>query len=385
MTFVSAAIATGSWERYMSAIHAHAEYIARIDSYRSPERPPLWRIFDRFFIKQYQSPVLSVATSLFVLISIVGAIRQRDRRIGVIALAFTPFAVSAWLMLDRFSINRFAIGYIPLFAILAADGIERATARRRNLEVVVGGALILAFVIFAWPALTVVRTTDSPTVSAVRAVRQHLDFARDELYVGFAMVPFIEYLEPDLPWTRILEERAYPLSETSKRPWLLAEVVWTHPSGYVFTRAHERLWHIARRHYFDVALEPFAAMPKYGDGWYLPEKSGHDETRWMGAHSTTILPGRTGESVIRLLYDIPDELMPQHPTVTVKLNGTIIAREQPADAHPEKEWHVNPAPNNAPNVLEIDIDRTINPKKQKVGDDPRDLGLRVRFFAWGVA
>jgi hypothetical protein len=381
--FSSAAAATGGWERYLGAIRAHADYIAHFDSWRAPGRPPLWRIFDRFFVKQYESPPLSVVVSFFVLISIIGAIRSRDRRIGLIALTFAPVAISAWLMLDRYSINRFAIGYVPMFAILAADGIERISARRRGVQIAVGATLILAFVVFTWPALSVVRTTDSPTFAGVRAVREHLDLARDQLYVGYGVIPFMEYLAPEYPWTRVLEERAVPLSTPARRPWLLTEIAWTKPTGYVFTRAHTRLWHIARRHYFDVALEPLTAVPRFGDGWYGPEREDHEETRWMAAHSSTILPGRSGESSIRLLYDIPEELIPQHPTVTIRVNGTILSREQPAEAHPERELHVTPAPANAPNVLEIDIDRTINQKKAHLGDDPRDLGIRLRFLTWG--
>lgn len=380
--FGGAAKATGGWDRYMSAVHAHADYIAKFDSWRAPERPPLWRIFDRFFTKQYQSPPLSVLVSIFAGISVVGAIRKRDHRIGVIALTFVPVAISAWLMLDRYSINRFAIGYIPLFAILAADGIDRVSAQRRNVQIAIGATLIAAFIVFTWPALTVVRTTVSPTVAAVNAVKQHVDPERDQLYVGYGIVPFMEYLAPDFPWTRVLEERAMPLSTNDRPQWLLTEIAWTKPTGYVFTREHTRLWHIARRHYFDVALEPINARPQFGAGWYAPESEGHEETRWMAAHSTTILPPRSGESSIRLLYDIPDELMPQHPTVTIKFNGTIISREQPSDPHPERELHVTAA-DNAPNVLELEIDRTINPKKSNLGDDPRDLGIRVRFLTWG--
>jgi len=385
ISYFSAMIATGSYERYFGAIHAHADYITRIDSWRSPDRPALWRLFDRFFIKQYQSPPLSVVTSIFVLISAIGAIRNRDRRIGMIVLAFVPFAISAWLMLDRFSINRFSIGYIPLFAILAADGIERATVRRRDLEWIIGAALILAFAIFAWPALTVVRTTDAPSYAAVRAVRQHLDPSRDQLYVGFAMSPFVEYLEPSYPWTKVLDERAVPLSRTTKRPWLLTEIDATKPGGYFFTRERGRLWHIARRHYFDAALEPFTAVPQFVSGWYQSEKNGQEENRWMGGHSTTILPGRSGDSVVRLVYDIPDELLPQHPTVTVKFNGVIIDQSKPADAHISHDYHVEPAPNGAPNTLELEIDRTFNPRAQHLGDDQRELGLLIHFLAWGTA
>jgi dolichyl-phosphate-mannose-protein mannosyltransferase len=385
VSYFSAMIATGSSERYFAAIRGHADYITRIDSWRSPDRPALWRLFDRFFIKQYQSPVLSVVTSIFVLVSAVGAVRNRDRRIGMLTLAFGPFAISAWLMLDRFSINRFSIGYCPMFAILAADGIDRITARRRDLEWLVGAALILAFVIFTWPALTVVRTTESPSYASVQAIRKHLDPARDQLYVGFAMTPFVEYLDPAYSWTRVLDERAMPLSNPAKRAWLLTEIDVTKPGGYFFTRPHGQLWHITRRHYFDVALEPLAVVPQFVSGWYGPERNGQEENRWMGGHSTTILPGRNGDSVLRLVYDIPDELMRQHPTVTVKLNGVIIDQSQPADAHLSRDFHVQPAANNAPNTLELDIDRTINPRAQHLGDDPRELGLLIHFLAWGMS
>jgi hypothetical protein len=55
--FGSAIYATGSLHEYQRMVREHGEYIARIDSFQSEDRPPLWRIVDRFFIKQYQSPV----------------------------------------------------------------------------------------------------------------------------------------------------------------------------------------------------------------------------------------------------------------------------------------------------------------------------------------
>jgi hypothetical protein len=383
VAYFSAMIATGSYERYFSAIHGHADYITRIDSWRNPDRPALWRLFDRFFIKQYQSSSLSVVTSIFALVSVIGAIRKRDRRIGMIVLAFAPFAISAWLMLDRFSINRFSIGYIPMFAILAADGIDRITAKRRDFEWIAGALLIGAFVVFTWPALTVVRTTDAPSYAGVRAVEEHLDPARDQLYVGFAMSPFVEYLDPTASWTKVLDERALPLTQPKKRAWLLTEIDATKPSGFVFTRPHERLWHIARRHYFDVALEPFPEVAQFVSGWYSAERNGQEEERWMGHQSTTILPGRSGDTVLRLVYDVPDELIPQHPTVTVKLNGVIIDQSRPAEAHLSRDFHVEPAKGNAPNTVELSIDRTLNPRGQHLGDDPRELGLLIHFLAWG--
>ena len=123
--FGGAIYATGSLHEYQRMVREHGQYIAQVDSFRSPDRPPLWRIFDRFFIKQYQSPVLSIVASLFVAVSIAGAFRERNRSLAMNALTFVPFAIFAWMMLDRFSISRFSIGYQPMFAIFLADGIAR--------------------------------------------------------------------------------------------------------------------------------------------------------------------------------------------------------------------------------------------------------------------
>ncbi|MFP5246081.1 MAG: ArnT family glycosyltransferase, partial [Thermoanaerobaculia bacterium] len=117
VAFGGAIYATGSFDDYMTAVEQHGDYISRIDSWRSPDRPPMWRLADRFFIKQYQSPVLSVIASIFVIVSIVSSVRERNRSMLMNALTFAPFAIFAWMMLDRFSISRFSIGYQPMFAV----------------------------------------------------------------------------------------------------------------------------------------------------------------------------------------------------------------------------------------------------------------------------
>ena len=133
--FGGAAAATGSLDAYRSAVRAHSHYISEIDSFRSPLRPPLWRLIALFFAKQYSSPALSIIVTIFVVISIVCAIRRRDRSMLYNALTFAPVAIAAWLFLDRYSVSRFSIGYIPMFAIFAADGIScvtKAAASRRT-------------------------------------------------------------------------------------------------------------------------------------------------------------------------------------------------------------------------------------------------------------
>jgi len=377
LAFGEAAWATGGLDRYAGSIRQHGDYITRIDSFRAPGRPPLWRLFDRFFIKQYASPPLSVLTSLFVLASIIGAIRRRDRALGVLALTFGPFAIMAWLMLDRFSVSRFSIGYIPMFAIFAADGIRRLARDRVDLTLIAGGALTLAFLLWTWPALTPVRNEISPPVLAVRAAQQHLDPAREHLFVAFNMTPFVEYFAPSLPFTRVMDDRAMPLSHTGQRAFLLAEDESTPRSGYVFRRDRGHLWNIARRHYFECGFEPMSRLPRFVSGWYLAERNGIDEWRWMGRRSVTELPAATGPTRLRLLFDMPGEIIGQKPFVTVKLNGAVLERF-PAAAHIERDYKVTPAQNGALNVLELESTGVL-----KSGDDPRDLGLQMRYLSWG--
>ncbi|MEO8036492.1 MAG: hypothetical protein ABI837_18795, partial [Acidobacteriota bacterium] len=232
--FGGAVVATGGAGPYMSAVSAHADYISNIDSFRSPDRPPLWRLFDRFFIKQYNEPVLSVIMSLFVMISLVTGLRQRDRRIGFLLLTFAPFAFMAWLMLDRFSVSRFSIGYCAMFAILAADGIECVSGRHGGRILAMGAACILGFAAWTFPALGPVRNEVSPSVAAVQAVQKNLRRERDDLFVGFAMRPFVDYFLPGFPYHRVLDERGLPLSIAKRTPWLLTEIVRTTPHGFVF-------------------------------------------------------------------------------------------------------------------------------------------------------
>jgi len=69
--------------------------------------------------------------------------------------------------------------------------------------------------------------------------------------------------------------------------------------------------------------------------------------------------------------------------VTVKLNGVIIDQSKASEAHFSRDFHVEPAKGNARNTVELSIDRTLNPRAQHLGDDPRELGLLIHFLAWG--
>jgi hypothetical protein len=248
--------------------------------------------------------------------------------------------------------------------------------KRDLAEVLIGALLTGAFLIWTLPALTPARNEIAPSVLGVDAVRQHLDRRRDELFVAFPMSPFIDYLLPNYPYRRVFDERALPVSTTPRRPYLLTEIEHTQPDGYVFRRQRGRLWNIARRHYFEVALQPLKQLPEFVSGWYGPERAGVEEWRWMSARSVTILPPSNVTTRLRLQFDVPDELVPARPTITILLNGAVIDRFRASEAHLARDYDVTPAAST--NRLELSIDRTLNG-----GIDPRELGLLVRAISWG--
>ncbi|HEV8661144.1 MAG TPA: hypothetical protein VGS96_21280 [Thermoanaerobaculia bacterium] len=379
ISYGAAIYATGSLHDYMTTVRAHGDYIARIDSFRAPERPPLWRLFDRFFLKQYQSPPLSVVMSIFVAVSVIGAIAARDRAMLYNFLIFGPFAISAWLMLDRFSINRFSIGYAPMFAIFAADGIARVARNNRLIETGLGAALVAAFFIWTAPALVPVRRDIAPSVRAVEAAMGggqaprlssgQTGAAVPHLFVGYSMTPFIEYLAPNVPITRVMDDRGVPLTITD-HPVLLAEVSEPQPGGTLFSRERGRLWNIARRHYFEVVVRPLTNIGQFGEGWSPPEQQGMDEWRWMASRSVTTLPPAQGNTVLRLHFVVPAELLSKQPNIAVTLNGHALDRFRATEEYISRDYHVTPAME--PNVLELSTDQTVDKR-----------GLKVRFISWG--
>ncbi|HEX2836430.1 MAG TPA: hypothetical protein VHW00_25720 [Thermoanaerobaculia bacterium] len=380
IAFGSAVYATGSYDDYMRIVREHGDYISRIDSWRSDARPPMWRLFDRFFIKQYQSTPLSILATLFVLVSAVGSIRERNRSMLVNVLTFAPFAVVAWMMLDRFSISRFSIGYQPMFAILLADGIHRVTRRRASFEPAIAMALAISFAVFALPAFTAVRNEIAPSIVSAREIAQHVDFRRgDQLLVGHTMTKFVDLAHPGLPYVRVLDDRALPIAN-GPRTWLLAEITRTGEEGFVFKREHGHLWNIARRHYFDIKLAPIQRRAQFASGWYAPESMEFHQWRWMARGSVTLLPPAEGETMLRLQFGLPAGVTNKNPKVTIKLNGAQVDEFRTTAASVERDVRVMPVPRDRPNVLELSIDQSVTP-----ADDGRELGLCLRSLSWGPA
>lgn len=323
--FGGAVIETGSWQRYSTAVSEHRAYIVANDSFRSPSRPSLRVLFWDFFFREYQYLAAGYIVSLFVLIAAWGAIVRRQVPQVRLLLIFGPFCVVAWLMLDRFSISRFAVAYMPLFALMAAIGIGLASDRLRRWQtpfiVVVTGLLVAGFAAFSWRPLRIVRTSDSPPIEAVSWVRSHLRPGTNTLLLGFGMSPFRDYYLPDFEFVHVHDANALAVdSETNG--FLLSEGEWQ--SGIHFSRPRGSLWKIARHHYFDVVVSPSIQKAKWGMGWFPPERSGAEVRRWMAGSAEVILPASPGKTRLSIELAVPLEL--PSTVIEVILDGRLLDR-----------------------------------------------------------
>ena len=232
-SYGAAAQLSGGWREYADAIARHQRYIRETDSVFSPIRPPIYRSFDDFYIRPYAGPLIYVPLTLFVLAGLV-----RVKRHAVLLATFAPFALFAWLMLDRFSVSRFSIGYAPLMAILAADGIALVA---RRAAPAIAAVLVAIMIVWTSPSLTIVRTTESPTYAAAMWIRAHYDLRTTSIDADDRVRAFADYWLTDA-------------ARDAKHVVVMREGVL--PNAQVFARPHEPLWRLVRQRYFEISVVP---------------------------------------------------------------------------------------------------------------------------------
>ncbi|HEX8619353.1 MAG TPA: hypothetical protein VF911_17355 [Thermoanaerobaculia bacterium] len=235
-SFGTAAAASGGWDAYRETLTRHERYIREADSFLSPRRPWLPQVADDFFVRPFRALPINIALTLLALLGL--------RRTPWIALAmFGPFLLFAWLYLDFHSASRFSIGYMPLFALLAAEGIP---SRGRTITL---GALTVLLVAWSWPALRVVHTTPSPTFAAMQSIDAPLDAPL--IYVDERLAAHAELLLPHVQRQLV---RVTPQLELPRGSILIKEGASLAPGATNFTRTRDRLEGIARPRYFEVSV-----------------------------------------------------------------------------------------------------------------------------------
>jgi hypothetical protein len=403
------AIAKTGWSAYRETVALHGEYIAKTDSFRSALRPPLWRVFVDFFVRPYRIPAINIAVTVLAAIGLVCGVVKRRYAVLLALAAFGPFCLFAWLMLDHFSASRFSIGYAPLIALLAAYGIVSVTPSVSegpgragvapptppgpSLTLGVTLILVAGMLVWTWPALRVVHTTDSPPVQAAQWIRANVD-RRTPLYVHLGMAPYAEALLPDRESRFVL---APPAPWTSgPTPLFLREDA----GARNFVRERGHLWWLTRQRYFVVSVTPVAARAIFRSGWYDEEGDARTRWRWMSGRGVIELPDVTSSSRrldgrrpaaprrdgaqpagvdagatnahLRLSLYVPLDALGAPPNVVVRLDGATIAHVRATMPNIEIENDVAGG-----RELVIETDRTVQPP-----NDTRVLGMRLNNLEW---
>ena len=248
VSYGTAAWLTG-WKSYAEASQMHGRFIVRTDSFRAPQRPPLPLVFEEFFVRPYQAPLINTMVTVFAVISSAVSVVRRRLHVLLVMATFAPFCVFAWLMLDRLSAGRFSIGYAPLIALLTADGV-RLVMRTKVAEALGEVVIVVLMIVWAWPALMDLHRTVSPPVAAAEWILDHADARTSVIYVDESMGPAAEWY---LPRYRLLSMAA--MDQPSSPPGYQLREGRIGGSGVVtFAHARDRLWKIVRRRYFEASV-----------------------------------------------------------------------------------------------------------------------------------
>jgi hypothetical protein len=377
-SYGTAAQLSGGWARYRQSIAEHEEYIAQHDSFRAPLRPPMWELFDNFFLRPYDAPLINTIVSALVALSgIVTLIRRRTPMLILLA-AFGPFCIAAWALLDRFSTSRFSIGYAPLIAFLAADGLDLVAGKWPKLENLAAAAIAAIMIVWTWPAISVVHRTLSPPFAAADWVahRNVVAYVADELRpisdALLARVPHVDLPIGPPPLTGAMREGDV----------YVREGISSAPGTIVFRRERNRLASIARStRYFEVSIVPVREAMQFSDGWYAAEGGGATWWRWMSGRGRILLPPHLKRMRVALQMYAPLDALAAAPNITVSFNGAVIDRIHATENDIERSYDVD-SRIDAPNELVIETDQTVNPAARGLQNDTRDLGLRVNDVEW---
>jgi 4-amino-4-deoxy-L-arabinose transferase-like glycosyltransferase len=379
----AAAKATG-FRDYFEATTSHQKYVASVDGSLNPRRAAIRDLAAEFFVDPFEARRPSWALFAFALIAF---LRPRKRDFEILA-TFLPNLVLALFWLSPTGISRLSLGYIPMHALLAADGIDvvlQLLARRREraviaLQGVATAAIVAGYIGWMRQPLDELRHHDSPPMAAIRWLQQH-EPRGGRIYVQGGLAPFTDYyLARDYDLQYIADDVDPATLPPQRDTWYVSDHTSGAPEAIVFHRRRSKLWALSHRRYFDVHVRPVGGAVAYVSGWYDEEGDERAMWRWMGAHSRTILKGFGGRSAVELDLRAPLDVE-SAPAVTITFDGRVLDRFVPPQAAFTRRYVVASIAGH-PHELLIDVDHFVNPKRMHIGEDDRDLGLQLLSLRW---
>ena len=390
-----AAKATGV-DAFISATKTHQHYVATVDGLWNPVRPSMGEIFYDFAFDPFrthgQSPKSYAVSLLMIAFMLIAFARPRRAHLDVI-LTFVPNFFLSWFFLSPTGISRLSLGYIALNVLLAADGMDvaasflesrvRALPRQRlaaALQGLFAAVIIGRYIVWVWPALQLVRKTDSPPVAAMRWIRQNVPRGAT-VYTSGALGPFPAVFLPDYNIVVVEDDFDAAKVPAEANAYLVADRLSNLTQAVNFRRPRTHLWALFNQRYFEASVLPITGWIKFGSGWYPEEQGGEGELwRWMGKESHTQLEGLGGAALLGFGATFPLDAEPA-PVVTVTFDGSVIDRFVPKKRDVER-FYIVQSRNGVPDELMLSVDQAINQARMHPGGDPRDLGLQLHRLTW---
>jgi len=248
------------------------------------------------------------------------------------------------------------------------------------IQAVIVAAIIGRFAMWTLPALREVRTHDAPPVQAMRWVIQRARATHSMIYVHAGMQPWAEeFLKPG-GWTLIDYDLTVPDIAHLRDGDYIFEGFSQTPEGVTFKRLRTQLSGIARPLYFEVSIDPIRDLAKFAQGWHEMESDAEESWRWMGKSSTTFFLPLRWSGKLSLFFEVPLDAK-RRPVVDVTFNGNRIDRFQCSTKFVSRDYVV-PSRLAEMNELRIDVSDVVNPAREHLSGDTRDLGLKLLRYCW---
>jgi hypothetical protein len=379
-----AASVTG-WPSWLGAVRAHQHYIATVDGFRNANRPPAWQLLPLFVLDPFEAGRRMLAVCIFAALAIV-----LPKRRDVEALAtFGPMVVFVLLMLNPTGASRLSLAYMPLHALLAADGIARVAggvamlARRPRIalavQVVVVAALAGSLTSWSLEPLREVRRHDSPPVQAMKWVRENIPIG-STLFIDGGYGPLADVYLKSYDAHFVDGEEDLAKMPPLRNAWYLGDHSDGGPAAVNFRRPRKRLFALFTRRYFESSVRPMAGAVRYLDGWYDEEgNAAGDRWRWMGRRARVQLQAIAGGGELRFTAGVPIDAEAA-PTVSVSVDGKVIDSFTATTRSFTRRYALPPS--SAPHEVIFDVSNAVNPARQHLGGDTRDLGMQLNSISW---
>lgn len=373
---------------YLKQVGVTTDHIHKVDSLANEWRTPLSELAPRTLWFPFAGGRARYWILGFAAIALLDALLRRRPTVPFILLMFAPTALVTWLFLDPSCISRYAVAYVPAYALLAAAGMSAVAARLGRFGTAFVGlsGVLVSAMLFAWtrPALSLVHDNASPPVAAFEWVRTHVPRTGPRVFIENELAMHAQYLMRDYDYKLVFEPHDIRAEDMQPGNIFVVEGESRERDARVIRRDRDRLWLLARRRYFETSIIPMHEMVWFREGWYLPEGDVENGWRWMGPRAGLYVPTLAGDGELRMKFYVPIDTTPRPPVLTVTWNGAVVARE--LASKPEIDLrYLLPSRAGKPNELEITVDVWANPKRDGTGEDSRDLGLKLLSISWESA